>query len=62
MDKKQHSPTLAINCFMLNSHCINVIDLKYLKGKPKGYGVDNWLYDNFSVILWDNNGVVLNDK
>ena len=47
---------------MLNSHCINVIALKYLKGKPKGYGVDNWLYDNFGVILWDNNGVVLTDK
>lgn len=55
-------PTIAINCFTLNSCHINTVALKYLKSKPTGYGVDNWLYDNFGVILWDNNGVVLTDK
>ena len=55
-------PTIAINCFMLNSCRINTVTPKYWKSKPTGYGVDKWLYDNFGVILWDNNGVVLTDK
>ena len=62
MEKKHNMPTIAINCFMLNSYRINTVTPKYWKSKPTGYGVDNWLYDNFGVILWDNNGVVLTDK
>ena len=62
MEKKHNMPTIAINCLTLNSCHINMVAMKYLKSKPTGYGVDNWLYDNLSVILWDNNGVVLTDK
>lgn len=30
--------------------------------KGKGYGVDNWLWDDGGNMLWDNESVVLTDK
>lgn len=30
--------------------------------KRKGYGLDNYLWDDGSQLLWDNGGVVMTDR
>lgn len=51
-----------INRISLNSIKTNCITNTVILKRGKGYGIDNYMWDDGTPLLWDNKGVVLLDK
>lgn len=47
---------------MFNAMMLNHITNTVIPKRGRGYGIDNYMWDDGSPLLWDNKGVVLIDK
>lgn len=53
---------IRCNRIRLNVFSLNSLTSPTETKKRKGYGLDNYLWDDGSQLLWDNGGVVMTDK
>lgn len=59
---KETRNKLRCNRLRLNVFSLNVLTSPSDVKKRKGYGLDNYLWDDGNQLLWDNAGVVLTDR
>lgn len=50
------------NRLRFNSIMLNCITNTVIPKRGRGYGINNYMWDDGTPLLWDNKGVVLLDK
>lgn len=53
---------IRCNRIRLNVFSLNSLTSPTEAKKRKGYGLDNFLWDDGNQLLWDNGGVVMTDR